>query len=135
MSNTELMDKSKVEPVRRLEVFTGAGRRRSWTAEQKARIVSESHTDGSSVSAVARRHGLTAQQLFAWRRKAEQGNQQGSRENSLEFASVVVAAPSRPGRHPTSEIEVVVGALTVRVPAGADPSTLQLVLRTACAVS
>jgi hypothetical protein len=25
-----------LEPVRRLEVFTGAGRRRTWTAEQKA---------------------------------------------------------------------------------------------------
>jgi len=63
MSDTELMDMSKAEPVRRLEVFTGTGRRRSWTAEQKARIVAESCTEGATVSAVARRHGLTAQQL------------------------------------------------------------------------
>ena len=27
------------EPVRRLEVFTGAGRRRKWSDEDKARIV------------------------------------------------------------------------------------------------
>jgi transposase len=27
------------EPVRRLEVFTGAGRRRTWCREDKARIV------------------------------------------------------------------------------------------------
>lgn len=46
MSDTELLDKSKTEPVRRLELFTGAGRRRSWTAEQKAQIVAESHAGG-----------------------------------------------------------------------------------------
>jgi transposase len=135
MSNTELMDMSKAEPVRRLEVFTGAGRRRSWTTEQKAQIVAESCADGTTVSAVARRHRLTAQQLFAWRRKAERDNERRPRADGIGFASVVVAAPSRQERHATSAIEVVVGALTVRVPAGADLSTLQLVLRAACAVS
>jgi transposase len=64
MSDTELLPKSNVEPVRRLEVFTGSGRRRAWTAEQKARIVAETYESGETVSAVARRHGLTPQQLF-----------------------------------------------------------------------
>jgi transposase-like protein len=32
------------EPVRRIEVFTGAGRRRTWSDEDKARIVAESFT-------------------------------------------------------------------------------------------
>ena len=70
MSDTELLLKS--EPVRRVEVFTGAGRRRSWTAEGKLRIVAESYAAGETVSAVARRHGLTPQQLFTWRRLARQ---------------------------------------------------------------
>jgi transposase len=43
--------------VRRLEVFTGAGRRRAWTAEQKAQILAESYESGEKRSAVARRHG------------------------------------------------------------------------------
>jgi transposase len=135
MSDTELMDMSKAEPVRRLEVFTGAGRRRSWTAEQKAQIVAESCREGATVSAVARRHGLTAQQLFAWRRKAEGGGLQIPSADGLEFASIVVAAPSQQGHRATPTIEVVVGALTVRVPVGVDPSTLQVVLRAARAVS
>src|ERR1700680_593969 len=58
------------EPVRRIEVFTGAGRRRSWSASEKAAIIAESYGAGETVCAVARRHGLTPQQLFAWRRLA-----------------------------------------------------------------
>jgi transposase-like protein len=57
-------------PARRLEIFTGAGRRRAWTAEQKTAIVAESFEDGALISHVARRHGLTPQQVFAWRRQA-----------------------------------------------------------------
>lgn len=39
MPDTELLPKIKPDPVRRLEVFTGVGWRRAWTAEQKAGIV------------------------------------------------------------------------------------------------
>jgi transposase-like protein len=46
MSDTELLLKS--EPVRRVEVFTGTGRRRTWTAEQKLRIVAESYAAGAA---------------------------------------------------------------------------------------
>ncbi|TCO13635.1 transposase, partial [Camelimonas lactis] len=60
------------EPVRRLEIFTGSGRRRDWSPEEKDRIVAESHEGSGTVSAVARRHGLTPQQLFTWRREARQ---------------------------------------------------------------
>src|SRR5438552_16384585 len=58
------------ESVRRMEVFTGAGRRRSWSAADKVAIIAESYGAGETVCAVARRHGLTPQQLFAWRRLA-----------------------------------------------------------------
>src|SRR3989442_13757681 len=96
MSDTELLLEPKAnagEPVRRLEVFSGAGRRRAWTAEQKARIVAESYAGGGSVSAVARRHGLTPQQLFGWRRQAERRGEVGALTNDVAFASVVVASP------------------------------------------
>lgn len=49
---------------------TGAGRRRAWTLEQKARIVAESYETGEPLCAVARRYGLTPQQLFGWRGEA-----------------------------------------------------------------
>jgi len=45
------------EPVRRIEVFTGAGRRRSFSREEKAAIVAESYGASETVCAVGRRHG------------------------------------------------------------------------------
>jgi transposase-like protein len=57
-----------VTDVRRIELITGKGRR--WSSEDKARIVVESLAGSVSVSEVARRHGMSPQQLFAWRREA-----------------------------------------------------------------
>ncbi|RWI84626.1 MAG: hypothetical protein EOR21_30510 [Mesorhizobium sp.] len=69
MTISELKLKSRdEEPVRRLEIFTGSGRRREWLPDEKARIVAESYETGETVSAVARRYALSPQQLFAWRR-------------------------------------------------------------------
>lgn len=61
MSISEPMHMSKPGPdaPRRIEVFTGSGQRRTWTVEEK------------TVCSVARRHGLTPQQLFTWRRGAK----------------------------------------------------------------
>src|SRR3954466_15107422 len=68
MSMSELMHVP--ERARRLEVFTGAGRRRTWPADEKAAIVAESYAPGRTVCGVARRHGLPPAQLFTWRRLA-----------------------------------------------------------------
>jgi transposase len=62
--------KSEPEPVHRLEVITGTGRRRRFSDDDKARIVEETLALGAVVSEVARRHGLSPQQLFGWRRQA-----------------------------------------------------------------
>jgi transposase len=47
----------------------GKRRRRSWTRDEKRRIVQESLQDGGSIAEVARRHELNANLLFTWRRK------------------------------------------------------------------
>ncbi len=54
------------EGPQRFDVFTGAGRRRRFSLAEKAAIVEESYGAGTSVCGVARRHGLTSQQLFGW---------------------------------------------------------------------
>jgi transposase len=60
-----------VSEVRRIELITGGGRRRRWSLADKVRIVAESLEPGANISEVARRNGLSPQQLFAWRREAD----------------------------------------------------------------
>jgi transposase len=47
--------------------------RRYRTVEEKIQIVTESRMPGASVAEVARRHGVNANQVFAWRLQQEQG--------------------------------------------------------------
>ena len=44
-------------------------KRRSWTLDEKRRIVDASLEDGASIAEVARRHDLNTNQLFTWRRQ------------------------------------------------------------------
>jgi transposase-like protein len=48
-----------------VEVVTSAQLRRRWTPEQKLEIVKQTNEPGSSVSLVARQHGLTAASCFS----------------------------------------------------------------------
>jgi|SRR5271168_860491 len=57
---------------RRVEVLTGPGRRRRWSADEKARIVAETLMPGARVSEVARRWQICSQQVFGWRRAMRQ---------------------------------------------------------------
>src|SRR5450756_363841 len=90
----DTVDNAITKPVHRLEVFTGAGRRRTWSDEDKARIVAEIVASGESVSAVARRHGLSPQQLFGWRRELQASQTALSRPEELQFVPAVLAAAS-----------------------------------------
>ncbi len=77
-----------------------------------------------SVSAVARRHGVTAQQLYGWRRRAEAGGIAANED--VGFAAVLVAR---------SAIEIELCGITIRVAPGSDEATLRAVLQAAKAVS
>lgn len=131
------------EPVRRIEVFTGVGRRRRWSGADKARIVAEIATSGESVCAVARRHGLSPQQLFGWRRQLREAHAEDSETDGLRFVPAVVdaavsSAPaicrqqntSRSAAEPAvGSIEVELDGVKVRVGRGADAKMVIAVLR------
>ena len=70
MSRLDLTLEPKGGAARRIEVITGAVGRRRWSDEEKARAIEESLAPGVVVSQIARRHGVTPQQLFTWRRQA-----------------------------------------------------------------
>ncbi|WP_226439430.1 IS3 family transposase [Pseudomonas sp. MWU16-30316] len=52
----------------------GQERRRRWSTEQKLAMVRESLEPGQSVSVVARRNGINANQLFLWRKLYQDGS-------------------------------------------------------------
>ena len=128
------------EAVRRLELITGTGRRRRFSNDDKARIVEETLVPGAVVSTVARRHGLTPQQLFGWRRQARQPVTAIVEAPPLFVPAVVESAPgsSQPGSQSgrtrkagwsAGLIEVEIGGVTVRIGRGADAKTVMAVLR------
>jgi transposase len=132
----------KVTTVRRLEVITGAGQRRRFSGDDKARIIEETLAPGVVVSDVARRHGLSPQQLFTWRRQARRPAAEVAETKAPTFVPAVVdTAPSdgtvvRRKRQRTHRaertsgiIEVEIEGVTVRVGRGAEAKTVAAVLR------
>ncbi len=134
-------DDAKAE-YRRVEVLTGPGRRRRWSAEEKGRIVAEAMAPGAVVSEVARRWHLSSQQVFGWRREVRAGLlalPAGQPVASLpvpDFVPIVAEPAVSPAAlapalevacGPTIEVEVA-GAV-VRVPPGMDAGLLTAVLR------
>ena len=129
------------EGLRRFDVFTGGGRRRSFTAADKAAIVEESYAGGDSVCGVARRHGLTPQQLFGWRRLARLGPS-SSAERPLFVPVLVASEPEPPGHEPLTPakprrrrhrseragIELEIDGVVVRVGRDADAGVIAAVI-------
>jgi transposase len=58
--------------ISRLEIVD-TGRRRRWSDEAKVRIVEESLSGSRLASATARRHGISNQLLFSWRKAYRAG--------------------------------------------------------------
>src|SRR5438270_12886748 len=119
------------EPIRRMELFTGAGRRRSWSAAEKAAIVAESYGAGGTVCAVARRHGLTPQQLFTWRRQARAAAPKAEAlfvPAVLEATGSEAASPAPSRRSKASAVEIEIGGVAGRVGAQASPEVIAAVI-------
>jgi transposase len=53
-----------------LSAIVGKRSRRSWSDEEKQRIVAEAALPGASVADIARRHGVNANLVFNWRKTA-----------------------------------------------------------------
>jgi transposase len=115
---------TKADGFRRLEVITGVGRRRRWSEEDKARIVAESLDPATTSSAVARRHGLHASQLFVWR---QQFAAPAARE-APAFVPVVVTEGAAAPAEMRGRMEIALGPAVVRVGADVDAAALRRVL-------
>lgn len=126
MTDTADDPRTKAAPARRVEIFTGAGHRRTWSAEDKARIVAESVAPGASVSAVARAHGLTAAQIFRWRRSAAPAKQ-AEPVPALSFAPVIV--DEKTPRAASDVIEIELKGAKLRIPGRTRPATILTLIK------
>ena len=93
----------------RVEVVTSVQRRRRWTPEQKLEIVKQTNEPGSSVSMVARQFGITAAQLFQWRK----AYLQGSRMAVGAHETVVPAAELQEAMRRIKQLEGALGRKTL----------------------
>ncbi len=102
----------------RVEIHAGVGRRRRWTAAQKALVVAESFAPGAVASEVARRHEISPQHLFQWRRAARRGGLVLPMDEDMSFASVVLEPDGASDGGAGVEIEV--GGAILRVGSKSD---------------
>lgn len=133
------------EPFRRFEVFTGGGRRRSFTIEQKLALVAQM-ADCGNICELARRHDLRPSQLFTWRRELRYAAEaaQSSARSLPEPMFVPAVIEPEPAAVPmlaarrkrarrarsagTTVVELVIDGVAVKIARGADAGVIAAVI-------
>ena len=131
------------EPFRRFEVFTGAGRRRSFSTEEKLALVRRM-ASCDNISELARRHDLRPSQLFTWRRElryvAESAPRAGRPLPEPMFVPAVIEpasdavferakpSPARRRRGSSAAVELEIDGVAVRIARGADAGVIAAVI-------
>ena len=128
MRNHSHTTSTKADSFRRFEVITGVGRRRRWSAGDKARIVAGSLDPATTASAVARRHGLHASQLFTWRQQLQRSTPSAAAIGGPGFVPVLLAEDSAAPAETAGRMEIALGPAVVRVGADLDAAALRRVL-------
>jgi transposase len=128
------------EPIRRFEVLTGVGRRRSFAVDEKLALVAQ--MEGcANISDLARRHDLRPSQLFTWRRELRYAAEavQGAAQEPMFVPAVIepepvaLAAPvpkrKRVRRsHQAAAVELVIDGVAVKIARGADAGVIAAVI-------
>jgi transposase len=87
------------------------GKRRAYTTEQKRLVLEEARQPGNSLSAVARKYGISPSLAFSWKRQMEEGA-----ERALAAGEAVVPeSEARMLRAKVRELERLLGRKTMEV--------------------
>jgi transposase len=115
--------------VTRLEIVD-TGRRRRWSEAEKLRIVEESYTAPRQASATARRHGISNQLLFAWRKAYREGRLGEGGVRGFVPATIVPEQPEKGPEPAGGRMEVVsVNGRRVIVEPDVDVAALLRIIR------
>ena len=121
--------------VERVEIVTRGEARRSYTPEEKARLLTEAAVPGARVLLVAQRHGVSPSLVYRWRRQAEGRAVRKAPPRPPAFVPLLLdggesARGSPPARPPEGDglegrVEVVLrNGRLLRVGAGADAAAV-----------
>ena len=120
-----------------IEGVAASVRRRRRSAEERRLIVEEALEPGASVARVARKHGVNANQVFAWKRLYESGRL-GVSTSGMRLLPVRVVEEPAPVKEPAAEVvSLPAGAIHIELPGRAlislegsvDPAMIRAVLR------
>lgn len=124
------------EGIQRYEVFTGEGRRRYWSLEEKLSLVAQM-ARVENISALARRHALRPSQLFTWRRELRYAAEATASPAFVPAVIEDVPADREPTRAPVrrhrsssgrSAIELKIDGVVMKIAQGADADTISAVI-------
>lgn len=116
----------------RHEVIVGVERRRHWSDEEKLSILREVGIGGATVSDVARRHDLTRQHIYQWRRALRRKGLWPGSDGTVFLALDASAEPLRssPSAGHEMSIEIVLGnGRMVRLSGGLRENDLARLIR------
>ena len=116
----------------RHEVIVGVERRRHWSDEEKLSILREVGIGGATVSDVARRHDLTRQHIYQWRRALRRKGLWSGSDGTVFLALDAAAEPLRssPSAGHEMSIEIVLGnGRMVRLSGGLRENDLARLIR------
>jgi len=121
-----------------IDMVVGPRGHRRWPDAVKAQIVAETLVEGATVGAVARRYDMRANHLSEWRRMAREGRlvlPAVTAEPS--FAALVVRddVETTPDPEPRLPLDLICGAVTVRLDAGTSAPRIAEIARALSASS
>ncbi len=123
MSDSKNFEVLTAEPVRLAR--SPARRVRTWSREEKTRIVTETFAPGANVSAIARSHGLDPSQVYAWRRQALESGMVAP----LADARIKPVKFTRFDAVSSDMVEIIVGDVVVRAGGDVAADRLAAVIR------
>jgi transposase len=114
--------------VGQVTVFSGAQRRRRWSLDEKLALVEASMAPGASIADVARAADFDVSLIYKWRRMLV-GAAPERPGASPQFAEVAIR-PEQPAV-PLADTAIVIElpSAKLRIPPGASPALLKVVLR------
>ena len=134
-SSTGASTGAATDGLTRVEIVTRGEARRSYTPDEKARLLTEAAEPGARVLLVARRHGVSPSLVYRWRRQAEGRAARRTRPRPPAFVPLLVDGGAPPGGPPPARppapdgadnrVEVVLrNGRVLRVGTGADTAAV-----------